>query len=640
MEQKKRKKKIILTILLVSLVVTGFFIYKTLFPNGADLTPVPNPVRDRATTSKTLEDSKVIKNPLKEAYFGDLHIHTALSFDAFIGGTLAQPADAYRYAKGQPLEIFGKKTQLKRPLDFAAVTDHAEYIGEFYSVQNKGEAGYYAMIAQYIRKASIDDEAATALFSRLRNKKGGTGRQHMNFFSGYESTKKAWDLILEAAESAYEPGKFTTLAGYEWSSAKDGAHLHRNVFFRDMVVPDYPLSEIEARSAEALWESLANYTKSGSTVLAIPHNTNLSKGLAFPDTKSDGTPLDLAYVKQRNTFEPLIEIHQAKGNSEVHPQFWKNDEFANFENYDFLPTKENNYVRYALKKGLEYKNKLGVNPFKFGIIASTDTHNGTPGVTDEFNKLNTNHTRLDLTAKDRRNREWILSGSKLDEGKRVYEALNPGGLAGVWAAANTRGEIWDALKRKETFGTSGNRIKVRFFGGYGFKDKYENYEELVTDGYEKGVPMGSDLVPLPIKNTAPTFLIWATKDPESANLDRIQVIKGWYQEEQLKEQIYNVALSDNRVVAADGRGPDLDASVSLETGDWDRSKGASTLQTVWTDPEFDETAEAFYYIRVLELPTPRWNLLDEIKQGIEYPEDAVRVIRERAWSSPIWYSPK
>lgn len=634
-----KRKKTIWLILLLAIIIGGFFIYKTLFPDGPDLTPVPNPIRDRATTSLNIDEASLPKNTLKNAYFGDLHVHTSLSFDAYIGGTVSTPSDAYRFAKGEELEIFGKKVALKRPLDFAGVSDHSEFIGEFYTAQTSGESGHYAMMAQVLRGAANDEEKSAALFQRMRNREGGGERKHMGFFQGFESTKKAWDMIINAAENHYEAGKFTTLVGYEWSRADNGAHLHRNVFFRDMVLPDYPISSIEATTAEGLWESLAQYTKGGSTVLAIPHNTNLGKGIAFPDVKANGEPLDKAYLQTRNKWEPLIEIHQAKGNSEVHTDFWKNDEFANFENYNYLPTEKQDYVRYALKKGLAYQAKFGVNPYKFGLMASTDSHNGTPGATEETEE-NRNHTLVDNTAENRRNREWVMSGSELDLGKRVYEAINPGGLVGVWAEKNTRGEIWDALKRKETFATSGGRIQVRFFAGYNFDNQYDSYEELVQAGYENGVPMGSDLAKSTVGDKAPSFLIWATKDNESANLDRLEIIKGWHKDGELKEQIYTVALSDNRVLNADGTVPDNGATVDLKTGAWAKDKGATTLQTTWTDPDFDPTAEVFYYVRVIELPTARYNLWDEIKEGIDYPADAIRTIRERAWSSPIWYTPR
>ncbi|MEM1121495.1 MAG: DUF3604 domain-containing protein [Bacteroidota bacterium] len=634
-----KRKTIIWLITPLVLATIGYSIYKTLFPGGADLTPVPNPIRDRATIAHQQAESDLPTNPLKNAFFGDLHVHTSLSFDAYIGGTVATPSDAYHFAKGGAISIFGQQKKLKRPLDFAAVTDHSEFIGEYYSAQTKGAPGYYSMAAQTLRGAADDEVKALALFQRLRNREGGGERTHMGFFQGFETTKLAWDMILAAAETHYEPGKFSTLVGYEWSAAKNGGHIHRNVFFRDMVVPDYPISAIEARTAEDLWASLAKYEEGGATVLAIPHNTNLSKGFAFPDTKNDGQPLDANYLKSRQNWEPLVEIHQAKGNSEVHAQFWQNDEYADFENFTYLPAKKNTYVRYALKKGLVYQHEKGINPYKFGFVGSTDTHNATPGVTEET-EPNQNHTRIDLNADDRRNQEWVLTGSQLDRGKKVYEAVNPGGLVGVWAPKNTRGEIWDALKRKETFATSGGRIKIRFFGGYDFAKAYDSYEALVKAGYEVGVSMGSDLPPSTDENKSPSFLIWATKDAESANLDRVQIIKGWYKNGNLEEKIYNVAVSDNRMIQQDGSVASIEASVDLKKGAWDKTKGATTLQTVWTDPDFDPQVEAFYYARVLELSTARYNLWDEIKENVAYPADAERAIQERAWSSPIRYTPK
>jgi hypothetical protein len=404
-----------------------------------------------------------------------------------------------------------------------------------------------------------------------------------------------------------------------------------------MKVPDYPISAIEATTPVKFWESLEKFTQEGATVLAIPHNSNLSRGMMFDDQQLDGTPIGKDYVTARNKYEPLIEVHQVKGSSEVHADFWKNDEFADFENSTFLPAEEKNYVRYALKKGLEYEEKLGVNPFKYGLIGSTDTHNGTSGNTEEDDDFVGNHTILDYNANSRRYRDWVMTPTEADYGKKVYEAVNPGGLVAVWSETNTRGEIWDALKRRETYATSGGRIKVRLFGGYDFKNSYSDYETMVKDGYEKGVPMGSDLAS---ENTKPSFIIWAQKDVESANLDRIQVIKGWYKDGELHEKIYNVALSDNRKVGADGSVPNNEATVNMDTGEWDKSKGAVELQTVWTDPDFDSDVRCFYYLRVLELPTARYTLIDKLKHGVNYPEGTAMTVVERAWSSPIWYSPK
>ena len=632
----KKQKRRIWAISLIILIGVGFYIYKMLFP-GVDLTPVPNNITDKATLSKTIDETQVTKYPLKEVFFGDLHVHTEFSFDAYVGGAIASPSDAYRFAKGEGLDLYGQNVKLKRPLDFAAVTDHCEYLGELYSVMNEDAPGHNSFLARYFRAVTQDTLKGTQLFKRLRTRKPNADRKHFNFFRGFETTKKAWDQTLQAAEEHYNPGTFTTLAGYEWSMVRNDGHLHRNVIFRDMKVPDYPISAIEATTPVKFWESLENFTQEGATVLAIPHNSNLARGMMFDDQQLDGTPIGKDYVTARNKYEPLIEVHQVKGSSEVHADFWKNDEFADFENSTFLPAEEKNYVRYALKKGLEYEEKLGVNPFKYGLIGSTDTHNGTSGNTEEDDDFVGNHTILDYNANSRRYRDWVMTPTEADYGKKVYEAVNPGGLVAVWSETNTRGEIWDALKRRETYATSGGRIKVRLFGGYDFKNSYSDYETMVKDGYEKGVPMGSDLAS---ENTKPSFIIWAQKDVESANLDRIQVIKGWYKDGELHEKIYNVALSDNRKVGADGSVPNNEATVNMDTGEWDKSKGAVELQTVWTDPDFDSDVRCFYYLRVLELPTARYTLIDKLKHGVNYPEGTAMTVVERAWSSPIWYSPK
>lgn len=636
------RKKLYWLIALLLIVSVGFWIYRILMPAGPVLDKIPNPVRDRATVSKDFDENKIATNPLKEAYFGDLHVHTNLSFDAFLGGTVATPSDAYRYAKGEAIEIFGEEVKIERPLDFAAVTDHAEYIGELYSIQNADAPGHYALMAQVFRKANRDTVAGRELFERMRSRTSEKReRSHLPFFKGFKTTKKAWDIHLEAAEDYYEPGKFTTFAAYEWTHNENMGHLHRNVIFRDMKVPDYPMSAADIKDVQSLWKWLKKIEEKGATVLAIPHNSNLGKGVAFPDTMKNGEPLDENYLQLSNTYEPLIEVHQAKGNSEVHASFWKNDEFANYENYDYDYPFKRNYVRYALKKGLEYQSKKQINPYKFGMIGSTDTHNGTSGNTEEDDDSFSNHTLLDWNAQNRKNTTWVLSGNPEGTEKKVYEVLNPGGLVGVWAPANTRGHLWDALKNKETFATSGGRMKVRFFGGYDFAEDYEDYETMIEEGYSLGVPMGGDLPPRRSSEVdqPPSFLIWASKDPDGANLDRIQVVKGWYKDGRLEELIYNVALSDGRVVERDGSAPDNGATVNMETGAWSQDKGAAELKTIWTDPDFDPAANTFYYLRVLEVPTARWTLWDQIRHGIEYPEGTVMVQRERAWSSPIWYVP-
>ncbi len=626
-----RKTISILIAVLLGLGVIGFAIYKHQFPSGPILNDVPNPVSDKATTSKDFDESTVPTNTLRNAYFGDLHVHTNYSFDAYIGSTRVNPDQAYQFAKGEVIEILGVKGKISRPLDFAAVTDHSEFLGEVHTIRRPEAAAHNAYVPRLIRGLGTDTVKMLQVFiNRMRQTTSKKPRGHLKFFRGFETTKTAWLEQVETAEQHYEPGQFTTFAAYEWTLGISGAHLHRNIFFRDMKVPDYPISSLEARTPEDMWTYLEDISKQGATVMAIPHNTNLSGGMAFTNVDKNGNPIDSKYATRSHKWEPLVEIHQAKGNSEVYAPLWQNDEFADFENYEQAPVKKTSYVRYALKKGLEHQEKLGVNPYKYGLIGSTDTHSGTPGNTEEADTFLSNHAALDLYAHNRRKNRWALNLKK-----NPYQTINPGGLIGVWAEANTRGHLFDAMQRKETFATSGGRILVRFFAGYDFDGSYNSIDDLVKDGYAKGVPMGGDIQ---LKNgKAPSFLIWATKDAESANLDRIQVIKGWYKDGELHEKIYNVALSDNRKVNTDGSVPDNGATVNMETGAWSKDKGAIELQTVWTDPEFDAEVNAFYYLRVLELPTASYRLWDQIRYGIEFPEGTDLIIRERAWSSPIWY---
>ncbi len=590
--------------LLVLIAIIAFFIYKTLFPGGPILDEVPNPVRDRATKNWTELENQIPKNENRELFFGDMHVHTNFSFDAYIGGVVADPGLAYEFAKGKSITVIDKEVAIERPLDFAAITDHSEYFGELYSINTQGAPAHNAFMARYFRSIGFDTLKQRELFYSMLKNVGKQDRKHLGFFKGYETTKSAWDVELDAAEKHYKPGAFTTFAAYEWTSGNGFAHNHRNVFFKDMKVPDYPVSALEAKTEMELWTSLENFREKGATVMAIPHNSNLSEGVAFPLQKPDGSPIDEGYIMQRSKNEPLVEIHQAKGNSEVASAYWATDEYANFENYDSKKHVENDYVRWALKKGLEYQVEYGVNPYRYGFIASTDTHNGTPGNTEEDDDYIGNHSLVDSDPEVRANREWIL-----DIDKKTYEAVNPGGLMAVWAKSNTRSEIYEAMERKETYGTSGGRIKLRVFGGKGFSKSHKDYQTLVEDGYANGNPMGS------ILNQQFDLLIWAAKDPEGANLEKLQIIKGWYDGTELQEMIYNVT-------------PKAASS---------QNEGSSEMTVLWSDPDFDDKQFAFYYVRVLEVETPRWSHWDEKKYGVKYPDEVPDFIRERAWSSPIWY---
>lgn len=589
---------------------------------------------------ETIEEpaaSEIISVPidsLKQAYFGETHVHTSSSMDAFIGGNRLTPEDAYRFALGEEVIANGSPHRLKRPLDFCAISDHAEYLGETFTLMNEGTPGYDDPVATQMREAD-NYEDAMALFVKYVITPARTGgSSHPDFYQGEASTMSGWRKNFNATEKYNQPGKFTTLHAFEWTSAPNAGNLHRNVIFRDTILPKVPFSANDSRDPQKLWEWMQQQIDLGSTLLAIPHNSNGSKGMMFPEVDIDGNPINQEYAATRQRMEPLIEMMQIKGNSEVHPQFWSNDEFADFEmaysiqDYSGRKFEKRNYVRYGLERGLKYEEDLGVNPFKYGFIGGTDSHNGTPSNVEEANYNLGSHGLADQTAEDR-------IKNVIDGWATAYD-INPGSLAGVWAESNTRGAIWDAMKNKETFATSGPRIKVRLFGGYDFANSYEG-DSFIEEGYTKGVPMGGDL---PQANgRSPKFIVWAIKDPIGPGLDRIQVIKGWLENGEMKETIYNVAVSDDREIKADGSVEPIDAPVDLKTGDFTADKGSAQLMTVWTDPDFDATQKAFYYVRVLQLPTARWNLYDEIREGVKFPESVPKTLVERAWSSPIWYSP-
>lgn len=578
-------------------------------------------------------EKDVPTNPLKEVYFGEQHVHTGVSMDAFIAGNRLTPDDAYRFAQGEEIMVNGSMHKIKRPLDFVAVTDHSEFMGEAYSLMNKGAKGYDNEVAVAFREAP-DLETALKLYGKyVLAPLAGGGKPHPEFFQGIEAIKSTWKKNYEATEKHYKPGKFTTIHAYEWTSAPGGSNQHRNVFFRDTNVPDMPFSSNEGSDPEMLWAWMQTQRNDGKKVFAIPHNSNESKGLLFAEASLTGVPINEDYAKTRASMEPLIEMMQVKGNSEVVPNFWPNDEFSDFENATTIQkfngrgyVKEN-FVRYGLGRGIKYHSELGINPFKYGFVGGTDSHNGTPSNVEEDNYKVGSHGYADQTAE-------VRSKAML-EGEMLVADANPGALTAVWAESNTRGAIWDSMLAKETYATSGPRMKVRFFAGQGFAKKYDTYEALVGDGYKKGVPMGSDYK----GSKAPQFLVWAIKDPIGPNLDRIQIIKGWLENGEMRDTIYNVAASGKRL-KSDGTVTPIDAPINLKTGEFNAEKGDPELMTVWTDPSWDPKQEAFYYVRVLQLPTARWNLYDEIRSGVKYPNSVKKEIVERAWASPIWYEVK
>ena len=575
-------------------------------------------------------------NPLKEAYFGETHVHTAYSLDAYIGGARLRPEDALRFAMGEEVSSHDVKMKLHVPLDFCAVTDHAEYIGEMYSMMTPGAKGYDQEATNAIRNAKTYEEAQMLFMKYVAGNNRGAHPQHPEFYQGVETTKSGWKEIQAATEKYYKPGKFTTLHAFEWSAAPGGANLHRNIIFRTNKVTDLPMSAYEIPREEELWQWLKKENEAGHKVLAIPHNSNASKGLMFNEVDSKGKTIDSEYAKMRQEYEPLIEMMQIKGNSEVVPRFWANDEFADFENcssmekYSGRVYLKKSFVRYGLERGILYQDQLGVNPYKYGFVGGTDNHNGLPSNVEEDNYKVGSHGVADLTAQSR-------ATKAVDGWAEAYD-INPGALTGVWAPANTRENIWDGMKAKETFATSGTRIKVRFFAGYDYASQYKTYEELVKEGYKKGVPMGGDLKLNGSKK--PQFIVWAIKDPNSANLDRIQIVKGWIEKGEMKEKVFNVAVSDGRLIKADGSTTKLVAPIDLKTGAFNTNKGSTELKTVWTDPGFDASQNAFYYVRVIQLPTARWTYFDELREQVKHKTEVPKSIAERAWSSPIWFTHK
>jgi len=448
--------------------------------------------------------------------------------------------------------------------------------------------------------------------------------------------RSGWQELVNAADKHYLPGQFTTFPAFEWSSAPRGANLHRNILFRSSLVPDLPVSSFEIPREEALWDWLTEQAAAGALAVALPHNSNASKGLMFPSQRSDGKPLDATYARQRAEFERAIEIMQVKGNSEVHASFWAADEFSDFENApsmkDFsgrVPQKRN-FVRDGLVRGLALQSTLGGNPYKLGLFGGTDSHNGVMGDTDEDNWVG-GHGFEDGTPQRRQSAEvggWLAARDQ-----------SPGSLAGAWATSNTREAIWDSIYNREVFATSGTRIRVRFFGSWSYPQDLHARHDRVALAYRDGVPMGGDLESADA-GKAPRFLVAASKDPLGANLDRIQIIKGWIDAQgNQHDKVFDVDWSGDRQPGKNGKLPSVGNTVDVKTATYRNSIGDSQLATVWQDPEFDPALPSLYYVRVIEIPTPRWTTYDAVRAGLPLPEDAPATITERAWSSPIWYTP-
>jgi hypothetical protein len=583
-------------------------------------------------------------NPERDAYFGEEHIHTSWSVDAWLmGNRLTGPDEALKYAQGQTIKHpMGYDIKIDTPMDFMGVTDHSEYVGVTKEANTPGSALSKLPEAQPLILKDPNNQAdIQKVFTYLVNLMAGAP---VKAFMSPAVAGTIWKENVKIADANNHPGKFTAFCSYEWTSMPDNRNLHRNIFFKDCAqVPEMPYSALDSTHPEDLWKWMDAQRKAGNELLAISHNANLSDGWMYPiDVDSFGRPIDAAWAASRDRNERLVEIKQIKGQSETHPLLSPNDEFASYEILSALlgmPATvgrvdhiQGSYGRQALKDGLTMQDVRGYNPYKFGMAAGSDSHNtGSPYRQDNFYG---GHAQIDGTVE--RRMAGVLAFGTID-----VRLENPGGLTGVWAEENTRASIWDAMYRKETFGVSGPHIKVRFFGGWSYNKDILNVGDWVKRSYAGGVPMGADLTAMPSgKGTAPSFVVWAVKDPTSANLDRIQIIKGWSQSGQSFEKIFDVAWAgDRKPDKWSGRVPAIQSTVDIEKATYTNDVGSTELKTVWTDPEFDASLHAFYYARVLEIPTPRWTLIQAVQAGVPPPDVVPLTGQERAWSSPIWYTP-
>ena len=623
----------------------GIFVAVLALPSLA-LAQDVNPARE------SIEPPKAEYSPFADdhfpirVFFGDTHVHTSWSTDAGMIGVTLGPDEAYRFARGEAVtSTTGWKAKLIRPLDFIVVADHAENLG----------------LADFIRRSDP---------ILLANEQGKTWHDLVKSGQGYEAfvdwlnrgmatstdlindpqmATAVWDAVIRNADQYNEPGRFTAFIGFEWTSSAGGGNLHRNLVFRDgaqRTQQILPYSQFDSDDPEDLWDYLAKYEeRTGGRVLSIPHNGNLSNGIMFQTTTIDGRPFDKAYADTRIRFEPIYEVTQMKGDGEAHPFLSPNDEFADFENLDkgnIVGSEAKRpemfageYAREALKVGMRLEGDLGTNPYKFGMIGSTDAHTGL-ATTREDN----NFGKISFAEPSAERSEHVLIRSQVDPSLNmmVWET-SASGLAAVWARENTRESLWDAMERKEIYATTGSRILVRVFAGWDFTADEVERHDFAREGYARGVPMGGDLNNAP-RGQAPKFMIRALRDPDNANLDRVQVIKGWLDASgETHELIYDVACSDDRAIRNRRCERPVGNTVDIEDASYTNTIGDPLLTAYWEDPEFDANQSAFYYVRVIEIPKPRWTAYDAKFFGIDMPDEVTMTVQDRAYTSPIWYTP-
>jgi len=598
------------------------------------------------------------RNFPSQVYWGEMHLHTGLSLDAGLFGATLGHEEAYRFARGEEIvSSTGLPVKLGRPLDWLVITDHSDMMGFALDLQ----AGAPNVLADPKGKEWYNgfkqggEAAAKAAFDLISTFTAGEIPQQFleDYSPGSAVYSRVWDDIVKTAEKYNEPGRFTALIGFEWTSVPKGINMHRNVILRDgamragQVIPMVTQPPVGSPDVLDLYEWLDNYEKkTGGQALALAHNGNLSNGWMFPVDKTYfGRDVDENYVTLRAKWEPLYEVTQIKGDGEAHPLLSPNDEFADYETWDVgnldlteLKTDEmlpGEYAREALKNGLALETKLGTNPYKFGMAGSTDSHTGL--ATAEEDNFFGKSTSVE-PKKERVQHPFVSNENAAFDGDKLVAS----GYTGVWATENTREALFDAMERKEVYATTGPRMMVRFFGGWDYTDNDLRSRAPAFVGYEKGVPMGGDLTGVPEGKEAPVFMVYALRDPIGANLDRIQIIKGWLDGDgKTHERVYDVAVSDDRKINNEGRcTTPVGNTVDIEAANWTNTIGASELMAVWTDPDFDEDEKAFYYARVIEIPTPRWILYDRVRLGAEIPEGAELVGQERAYTSPIWYNPE
>lgn len=577
----------------------------------------------------------------RKAFFGETHVHTSWSFDAYIfGNHITGPAEAYSYAKGEPIKHpLGYDIQITTPLDWMGVTDHSEYAGVVRLSNDPTSPIAKLAVADKLKVRSADD--ITRIYLWL-----GTSmveEKPIPELVKPEISDTVWQANNKAADDANEPGKFTAFCAYEWTSTPNYRNMHRNVFFKDCAkVPARPFSSLDSQTPSDLWDWMDEQRKAGVDLLAISHNANVSGGLMYPaEVDFKGRPIDQAWAESRDRNERLTEIKQIKGASEAHPLLSPNDEFANYEILNFLlgdpegqfVTLGGSFVRQALKDGVAMQQAKGFNPYKMGVVGGSDSHNS--GVPYRQANFYGGHARLDGTAKER------MGGHNFTGLDTRQE--NPAGLTGLWAEENTRGSLFESMQRKETFATSGPRMQLRFFAGWNYDPALGTRDGWVAAAYAGGVPMGGDLPAPPAVTrsgeTAPNFIVWAVKDPTAENLDRVQIVKGWSRNGQSFEKIHDVVWSGDRVPDYTGKVPPITSTVDITNATYDATSGAVELTGTWSDPDFDPAQDAFYYARAIAIPTPRWTTIQANELGIVPPLTVPAIVQERAWSSPIWYTP-